>query len=84
MEADSTSNYHIYHRNPERAETLSHPEDFYNICTICRSKDTEINVDVKRREAEDRNQPLCFAESKIFFALSKLFQVSSNAMLRKL
>ena len=83
--ADSTtSNYHKYHGNPESAETLSNPEDFDNICTICRSKDTEINVDVKQLEAENNNQYLFFAESKVFFALSKLFQILSPALSRKL
>ena len=74
MEADSTTaNYNQFFRNPESAETLSTPEDILNICAICKCKDTEINVDIKRLEAENNKCHIFFAESKIFLLCQSCF-----------
>ena len=53
MEPDSTSaKDQIYFHSNESAETLSSPDDIFNVCFICKALDTEINVIENRRQAD--------------------------------
>ena len=75
MEADSTTKkWSKFGHSPASAETLSNPDDFMNVCFICRAKDTEINISEKRQEAESNEESIFFAESKNFLLCGKCYQ----------
>ena len=81
MEADSTSKTdNKFYHSPESAETLSNG-DSDRICYICKAIDVEINVYDSKREAEDNNNHIFFAESKIFLCCGNCVNFLSSSLL---